>query len=196
MKFILVTKNVTNVIFTIAAIAAIAFCFQIWQGILANLSAPVFRPIHVSWVLALVFLVYPLFSDRKPFAIYLLGRIIDLVCGAHVLGITQIALFDYDDISFCWTVCSRLIRLRNCSHSAVTRSNTKNGRFGDGVHRGVVSGVRHIGDVLPDNIASKGFSVEEIIRFHIYSTNGVYGAPLAIAAGVVFMFVLFGAFYK
>ncbi|MCZ4259218.1 hypothetical protein O4H53_27095, partial [Sulfitobacter sp. G21635-S1] len=76
-------QKITNVIVTIAAIAAIALSvFQIWQGILANLSAPVFRPIHVSWVLALVFLVYPLFSDRKPFAIYLLGRIIDLACVA------------------------------------------------------------------------------------------------------------------
>ncbi|GAK82848.1 TRAP-type uncharacterized transport system fused permease component [Vibrio ponticus] len=35
-----------------------------------------------------------------------------------------------------------------------------------------------------------------MIRFHIFSTNGVYGAPLGIAAGVVFTFVLFGAFLQ
>lgn len=192
-------QKITNVIVTIAAIAAIALSvFQIWQGILANLSAPVFRPIHVSWVLALVFLVYPLFSDRKPFAIYLLGRIIDLACVALTCwASTQIALFDYDDISFLLDGLQSLDQAAGIVLILLLLEATRRTVGLVMVFIAVLFLVYAIfGDVLPDNIASKGFSVEEIIRFHIYSTNGVYGAPLAIAAGVVFMFVLFGAFLQ
>lgn len=192
-------QKITNVIVTIAAIAAIALSvFQIWQGILANLSAPVFRPIHVSWVLALVFLVYPLFSDRKPFAIYLLGRIIDLACVALTCwASTQIALFDYDDISFLLDGLQSLDQAAGIVLILLLLEATRRTVGLVMVLIAVLFLVYAIfGDVLPDNIASQGFSVEEIIRFHIYSTNGVYGAPLAIAAGVVFMFVLFGAFLQ
>lgn len=192
-------QKITNVIVTIAAIAAIALSvFQICQGILANLSAPVFRPIHVSWVLALVFLVYPLFSDRKPFAIYLLGRIIDLACVALTCwASTQIALFDYDDISFLLDGLQSLDQAAGIVLILLLLEATRRTVGLVMVFIAVLFLVYAIfGDVLPDNIASKGFSVEEIIRFHIYSTNGVYGAPLAIAAGVVFMFVLFGAFLQ
>lgn len=192
-------QKITNVIVTIAAIAAIALSvFQIWQGILANLSAPVFRPIHVSWVLALVFLVYPLFSDRKPFAIYLLGRILDLLCVALTCwASTQIALFDYDDISFLLDGLQSLDQAAGIVLILLLLEATRRTVGLVMVLIAVLFLVYAIfGDVLPDNIASKGFSVEEIIRFHIYSTNGVYGAPLAIAAGVVFMFVLFGAFLQ
>ncbi|MBD0787374.1 TRAP transporter fused permease subunit [Vibrio sp. Y2-5] len=192
-------QKITNVIVTIAAIAAIALSvFQIWQGILANLSAPVFRPIHVSWVLALVFLVYPLFSDRKPFAIYLLGRIIDLVCVVVTCwASTQVALFDYDDISF---LLDGLQSLDQAAGIVLILLLLEATRRTVGLVMVLIAVLFLVyamfGNVLPDNIASKGFSVEEIIRFHIYSTNGVYGAPLAIAAGVVFMFVLFGAFLQ
>lgn len=192
-------QKITNVIVTIAAIAAIALSvFQIWQGILANLSAPVFRPIHVSWVLALVFLVYPLFSDRKPFAIYLLGRILDLLCVALTCwASTQIALFDYDDISF---LLDGLQSLDQAAGIVLILLLLEATRRTVGLVMVLIAVLFLVyamfGDVLPDNVASKGFSVEEIIRFHIYSTNGVYGAPLAIAAGVVFMFVLFGAFLQ
>ena len=192
-------QKITNVIVTIAAIAAIALSvFQIWQGILANLSAPVFRPIHVSWVLALVFLVYPLFSDRKSFAIYLLGRILDILCVALTCwASTQIALFDYDDISFLLDGLQSLDQAAGIVLILLLLEATRRTVGLVMVFIAVLFLVYAIfGDVLPDNIASKGFSVEEIIRFHIYSTNGVYGAPLAIAAGVVFMFVLFGAFLQ
>lgn len=50
----------------IAAFVAIVFSiFQLWQSISAHLSAPVFLPIHLSWVLVLVFLAYPLCRNKE-----------------------------------------------------------------------------------------------------------------------------------
>ena len=52
------------------------------------------------------------------------------------------------------------------------------------------------GNVLPDILATKGFSFERIVRFQVFTGAGLFGAPLGIAAGAVFSFVLFGAFLQ
>ena len=52
------------------------------------------------------------------------------------------------------------------------------------------------GNYLPDVLASRGFSFERIVRFQIFTGAGVFGAPIGIAAGAVFTFVLFGAFLQ
>lgn len=192
-------QKITDVILSIAAVAAIALSvFQVWQGVVATLSAPVFRPIHVSWVLAIAFLVYPTFKTRSSFPLYLTGRIIDfilvaLTCWASVI----IARFDYDDISF---LLDGLGSVEQTAGVVLIVMLLEATRRTVGLVMVVIAAVflayAMFGNVLPDNIASKGFSAEEIVRFHIYSTNGVYGAPLAIAAGVVFIFVLFGAFLQ
>ena len=52
------------------------------------------------------------------------------------------------------------------------------------------------GNLLPDVVANRGFSFERIVRFQVFSGAGLFGTPLGIAAGTVFMFVLFGAFLE
>ena len=52
------------------------------------------------------------------------------------------------------------------------------------------------GNVLPDVLATKGFSFERIVRFQVFTGAGLFGAPLGIAAGAVYSFVLFGAFLQ
>ncbi|MEM7077456.1 MAG: TRAP transporter fused permease subunit [Pseudomonadota bacterium] len=52
------------------------------------------------------------------------------------------------------------------------------------------------GNLLPDVIATRGFSFERIVRFQVFTQAGLYGAPIGIAAGAVFSFVLFGAFLQ
>ena len=52
------------------------------------------------------------------------------------------------------------------------------------------------GNFLPDLVANRGFTFERIVRFQVFSGAGIFGTPLGIAAGTVFMFVLFGAFLE
>ncbi len=51
------------------------------------------------------------------------------------------------------------------------------------------------GNLLPDALANRGFSLERIVRFQVYSDSGLFGI-LGIAVGTVFIFVLFGAFLE
>ncbi|WP_417877933.1 TRAP transporter permease [Vibrio sp.] len=190
---------VTERLIAVAAIFAVSLsAFQIWQGITASLAAPTFRPIHISWVLVLVFLVKPTFSLNRTTLVYLLGRMIDLCCMVLTIWATwRISVFDYDDMSFLMDGLQLTDTFAGVVVIAMLLEATRR-------TVGVVMSWLAIvfilyamfGSHLPDAIASKSFSIEEMIRFHIFSTNGVYGAPLGIAAGVVFTFVLFGAFLQ
>ncbi|MZI92082.1 TRAP transporter fused permease subunit [Vibrio sp. CAIM 722] len=192
-------RKTTELVMVIAAIAAVAFSiFQLWQSISAHLAAPVFRPVHLSWVLVLVFLTHPLFRPQKNVMVYLSGRAIDLALIVITCWATlRIAEFDYDDISF---LLDGLQPLDQCAGVVMLVALMEATRRTVGWVMVFIAvlflGYALFGDALPATVASKGFSLEEIIRFHIFSTNGVYGAPLAIAAGVVFIFVLFGAFLQ
>lgn len=183
----------------IAAVAAIALSvFQIWQGVTAEISAPVFRPIHLSWVIVLVFLTQPLFAAKPESWGFKLGRLFDSFFAVAVIWATwRIARFDYDDITFLLEGIGDLDKLAGCITIVLLLEAT---RRTVGMVMVAIAALflayAMFGNYLPTQIASSGFPLEDIIRFHIFSTNGVYGAPLAIAAGVVFIFVLFGAFLQ
>ncbi|KHT62977.1 transporter [Photobacterium gaetbulicola] len=189
--------RVTERLMQLATVAAIALSvFQIWQGITANLSAPVFRPVHLCWILALVFLVRPLAKEDSRF--YLPARLVDLAMVLATLWAAQhIVRFDYDDIGF---LLDGLGADDVLAGSILIATLLEATRRTVGMVMVVIAAIflayAMFGDILPASVASKGFALDEIIRFHIYSTNGVFGAPLAIAAGVVFIFVLFGAFLQ
>ncbi len=193
-------EKLTNLItWTVSFVAVALTVFQIWQGITADMSATVFRPTHLSWVLVLIFLAFPLVHPhRHSTAIYFTARTIDIALVlATCWAANQVIHFDYDDIGFLLDGLQDKDLYAGLILMVVLLEAT---RRSVGMIMVAVALIFIIyalfGDVLPDSVASKGFSVEEMIRFHIYSTNGVFGAPLAIAAGVVFIFVLFGAFLQ
>lgn len=182
----------------ISLIAILLSVFQIWQGITADLSATSFRPAHLSWVLVLVFLVYPLIKNESSPRFYPFARGIDLVLVCLVIWSGwHIISFDYDDMSFLFDGLNIQDRVAGGLLILLLLEATR--RTVGLVMTGIAIfflAYAMFGDLLPSVVASKSFSLEEIIRFHIFSTNGVFGAPLAIAAGVVFIFVLFGAFLQ
>jgi len=192
-------KWISDKIVLIAALAAISLSiFQIWQGITADLAATIFRPIHLSWVLILVFFTLPLIKSQRSTGLYLIGRVIDFIFIAAIAWASyHIVAFDYDDISF---LLDGLTTLDQISGLIILVLLLEATRRTVGLVMVFIAALFLVyaifGNYLPGSVASKGFAIEEIIRFHIYSTNGVYGAPLAIAAGVVFIFVLFGAFLQ
>ncbi|WED22858.1 TRAP transporter permease [Vibrio sp. JC009] len=193
-------QKLADLLSMIAGICAVCLTiFQIWQGITAELSATVFRPAHLCWVLVLIFLSYPLVKPNKASAaLYFAARFTDvLLIAATCWAAKQIITFDYDDITFLLDGLNSTDQLAGLLILGLLLEATRRAVGGIMVLvAALFLAYALFGNVLPDSFASKGFSVEEMVRFHIFSTNGVYGAPLAIAAGVVFIFVLFGAFLQ
>ena len=177
--------------------------FQIWQPlagffppgalpfetVLGLQPATYFRPTHLAWVLCLGYLLYPL-PGR--------WRIADGVTVVAVLWAAYRVLeFDYQGLTH---LLHGLALPDLIAGLVMIVATLEMARRSVGPVMTIV-GVVFItycafGYVLPDAVATRGFSVERIVRFQVFTNAGLFGAPIGIAAGAVFSFVLFGAFLQ
>lgn len=171
--------------------------FQLWQGFTAGLAATYMRPLFLSWVLLLIFIHYPLCKNAQS-ARYIPGRLLDLICCLAVLYVGyQIISFDYNSITHMLYGLSTKYLLVGIIMIVLSLEATRRSVGSFMTLIGVVFILYCLfGNFLPDAIANRGFSLERIIRFQIYTTSGIFGSPLGIAAGVVFIYILFGAFLE
>ncbi len=183
--------------YVILAIAVALSSFQIWQGITSTISATYFRPVHLCWVLVLIFLHYPLISNRYNKG-YMLGRVTDLLlCGLTVFAGYRMLIFDYNDIDHLLYGLGNVDLAAGCALLLLLLEGC---RRTVGWVMVMIAGLflaySAFGDMLPGALATKAYSLQELIQFQIFSANGVFGSALGIAATTVFIFVLFGAFLE
>lgn len=183
--------------YLILGIAVSLSVFQIWQGISSTISATYFRPIHLCWVLVLIFLDYPLIRNQNS-PLYLPGRLVDLIfCGLTLFSAYRMFIFDYNDINHIFyglqmpdmvAGVSLLILLMEACRRTIGMVM---------VFIAVLFlAYSAFGDMLPSELAIKAYSLQDIIQFQVFSANGIFGSALGIAATTVFIFVLFGAFLE
>ena len=188
------------------AVAVSLSLFQVWQplvgffslgslpfeNVLGQQPATYFRPIHLAWILVLGYMVYPMAKDSSP------ARLFDLLAIVLVLWSSgRILRFDYQSIEHL------LNGLQSADFAAglvIIIATLEMARRSVGPVMMWVGLVfllyAAFGNLLPDVLATKGFTFERIVRFQVFTGAGLFGAPLGIAAGAVFSFVLFGAFLQ
>ncbi len=190
-------KTVNVFGYLILGIAVALSMFQIWQGISSTISATYFRPIHLCWVLILIFLHYPLITNRKNH-LYLVGRVIDLaLCGLIVFAAYRMLIFDYNDINHLFYGLQLPDMIAGCSLILLLMEGCRRTVGWVMVLIAVLFlSYSAFGDLLPSGFAIKSYSLQELIQFQIFSANGIFGSALGIAATTVFIFVLFGAFLE
>ena len=190
----------------VTAVAALLSVFQLWQPvagfvppgvlpletILGMQPAVYFRPVHLCWILCLGFWVYPL-RVRGAALPWL-----DVLTTVLVLWATwRIVQFDYAAIDH---LLNGLVAADFLAGVIIVSATLELARRSVGPVMGIIGLVfvlyAAFGNVLPDVLATRGFSFERIVRFQVFTGAGLYGAPIGIAAGAVFSFVLFGAFLQ
>lgn len=183
--------------YLILGIAVALSVFQIWQGISSTISATYFRPIHLCWVLILIFLHYPLITNRKSH-LYLVGRVIDLaLCSLIVFAAYRMSIFDYNDINHLFYGLQLPDMIAGCALLLLLMEGCRRTVGWVMVLIAVLFlSYSAFGDLLPSGFAIKSYSLQELIQFQIFSANGIFGSALGIAATTVFIFVLFGAFLE
>ncbi len=178
-------------------LAAALSVFQLWQSVTGTIGATFARPIHLTWVMVLIFLYRPIIRDKTS-KWYARGRLADFLTALiAVYAGYVIVSFDYRAIDhilygltthdFVFGIVFVLLLLE------ATRRSVGWVMVAMGVTFILYNGY---GNLLPDLLANRGFTFERIVRFQVFSGAGIFGAPLGIAAGTVFIFVLFGAFLE
>jgi TRAP transporter 4TM/12TM fusion protein len=191
-------EKLVNVMGYLTLVVAVALSvFQIWQGVSSTISATYFRPIHLCWVLVLIFLHYPLIANREN-KFFVAGKLIDVIlCGVVVFAGYRLWIFDYNDINHLFYGLQFADMFAGCTLLALLLEGCR--RTVGWVMVFIAAlflAYSALGDMLPSGFAIKAYSLQELIQFQIYSANGVFGSALGIAATTVFIFVLFGAFLE
>ncbi len=179
--------------------------FQLWQPIvgffppgsipfetvLGLQPATYFRPTHLGWILCLGFLVYPL-RDGKPWKLFD-WAVIALVAWATY----RVLIFDYRSLDHLLEGLRPSDFTAGCILVIATLELARRSVGWVMMAVGLVFlTYGAFGNVLPDVLATRGFSFERIVRFQVFTQAGLFGTPIGIAAGAVFSFVLFGAFLQ
>ncbi len=179
-------------------IAVLLSLYQLWQPLAGFIPAALlpfwlevpgatyFRPTHLGWILALGFLIYPRV------------RVLDYVCSALAIVATVVVLiFDYRGIDHLLGGLSLIDFLAGATLIVLALELSRRAVGPVMMIIGLLFvGYAAFGNLLPDALATRGFSFERIVRFQVFTGAGMFGAPLGIAAGAVFTFVLFGAFLE
>ncbi len=174
-------------------ISAIALCWSLFQLyiVIEPTNSTISRSIHLSFALLLAFMVYPMM--RKPFflkKIRWFGYTFALIgmCSAG-----YIALFfedlakrpgDYTQIDIVVALIGIVILLEA-------------GRRVLGIALSIIAIVfiayDMLGPYMPEMIIHKGASFNKLAGHMFLTTEGIFGVPLGVSTGFVFLFVLFGS---
>ncbi len=178
----------------IVAALAIAFSvFQLYTAIFGVLDAMVQRSIHLSFGLALIYLLYPTskkwsHSKLNPFDAFL------AVCGALaplyiVLNYQKLVLRagTATPVDIVFGVIGILLVLEAARRVV-------------GVPMVVIALVFIVyafaGPYIPGKLAHRGANFETLIQHLYFTTEGVFGIPLGVSSTFIFLFILFGAFLE
>ncbi len=199
------TPSLTKWVLIIAGILAIALSlFQLYTAGIKNLGAYYQRGVHLALMLALVFLLFPAFGkDRKR---GILGWAIDLTFIAasifpawHMLSDLQgfarrVGFANQTDIIAGAILTIVLLEAsRRVIGVTITVIGVISIVYAMAGSRGSLP---WLGDFLPGILEHRGYRIDRIVSQLYMGLEGIFGIPLGVAATVVFIFVLFGAFLE
>lgn len=177
-----------------AALFAVALVFSVFQIATAAfplISTQVLRAVHVGFLLLVVYLSYSFAGHRRPWQPL-----------AWLLGLAGMATAAYQ-----WYFEGDLIQ----RSGELTTSDLIVGLLLIGL---VFEAARRVmgialpiicalflaygllGQYLPDELAHRGYGLDQIVNQLAFGTEGLYGTPTYVSATYIYLFILFGAFLE
>jgi TRAP transporter 4TM/12TM fusion protein len=187
-------------IFVIALAMAL---FHMYTAGVRQLPGVQQRTIHLSFTLALIFLLFPfkakndeagevkVADEHRPITI------IDISFLMFTFFIGIYVFVEYENLSFRTGIPNFLDSF--CSFLAILLVLEATRRvIGWAIVIICFVGFVYLtfGTHLPSYLAHTGFTFEQVINFIFFSTDGILGPALAVSATVIVVFIIFGAFLE
>src|SRR3990172_463694 len=170
--------------------------YHLYVGASGPPEALVFRCIHLSFAVTLIFLWYP-FGARSPQA---RPAILDWACVLLSLASIGYLFVRYDYVMTRLAYVTPLERWDLLLGIVLTVLALEAARRTIGpalpIPALVFLGYALLGPYLPPPLRHRGFSLGLTIDQLYLTTDGIFGIPLAVSATYVILFVLFGAFLE
>jgi len=192
------------VMLLIAVVGIALSLFQLYAAGVEPLGLFYQRPIHLGFILVLVFLLYPIWGVERSRGV--IGWLIDgglIAAGALSGGYISWNINEIVMRAGFWTETDILmgiiatVTVLEASRRAIGLVMTLIGIaaiiYALAGSRGALP---ELGAWLPGILEHRGNSVDRLVGQLYLGQEGIFGLPLGVAATYIFMFVLFGAFLE
>lgn len=185
-------RRLTGLISRVVAAIAIAFSvFQLYTANFGVLDAQLQRAVHLSFALALVYLLYPTRRSWPRHRLHWIDAVFAVLAASTPLYIVHF----YDQL---------VMRA-----GAITTEDVVVGSLGvlfvlEAARRAVGWPIVIVaslfltfaftGPLLPDTFAHQGVDLEHLVGHLYFTTEGIFGIPLGVSSTFIFLFILFGAY--
>ncbi|MCX7781435.1 MAG: TRAP transporter permease [Negativicutes bacterium] len=175
----------------IAAIAILTSLFHLYTAGFGVLEAIKQRSIHLTFILVLVFFLYP--ASRKSPRNSITA--IDLCLSALAIYVGVYLFTQYDDLANRGGVTTSLDIYTGALLCLLVLEAA---RRATGKELPIMAllfiGYALFGNYIPGEFGHRGYSLERIIDHMFLTTEGIYGVALGVSSTYIFLFILFGAF--
>jgi TRAP transporter 4TM/12TM fusion protein len=183
---------------SLQVVTAVALAFSAYQLTVAAfhpLSSLVTRSLHVGFLLAITFLIYPAFKGS-------VDKLSRISIGDGILAVVAFALGTYH-----WIFEAELIQRSGDPSTADLVVGTalvvlvfEAARRLLGLALPIVCGsflaYGMFGEYLPGVLEHRGYGFDQIVNQLALGTEGLFGIPTLVSATYIFLFILFGSFLE
>ncbi|MDP1652721.1 MAG: TRAP transporter permease [Rhodocyclaceae bacterium] len=177
-------------------LSALALSFSVYQLMVAAFhpfSSLVTRALHVGFLLALTFIIYPAFKR---------GKLTRVSAGDWLLAVAAFTLPTYQ-----WFFEGDLIQRAGDPTTLDLWVGTimvllvfEAARRILGLALPIICGLFLLyglfGQYLPGDLAHRGYAFSQIVDQLGFGTEGIFGIPILVSATFIFLFILFGTFLE
>ena len=159
------------------------------------------RTIHLSFALALIFLMFPFKSkedatqEEKVADEFRSLGVLDIVLVLLSFFLGVYVFIEWEALSFRTGMPNLLDDLCAVVGLLLVLEATRR-VIGWSIVIMALIGFAYLafGTYLPSYVAHTGFTFEQVINFMFFSTEGILGLPLGVSSTVIIVFIIFGAF--
>ena len=177
----------------ITAIAITFSCFQLYTALFGVLDAMIQRSVHLSFGMALIYLLYPTrkkWSRTKLHPLDLVLAIIGSMAPIYIIANYQQLVLragTATTLDMAIGVIGILLVLeaaRRCVGVPIV------------IIASAFIAYAFLGPYIPGRLAHRGVGVADLVQHLYFTTEGVFGIPLGVSSTFIFLFILFGAYLE
>ena len=187
-------RSLAGILGKLIAALAIAFSvFQVYTAAFGVLDAMIQRAIHLSFGMALIYLLYPTRKKWPRNRLHPLDAILAVVGAAAPLYIVTL----YQQLVLRAGTTTTLDMVIGVIGILVVLEAA---RRVVGVPIVVIAALfiayAFGGPYIPGRLAHRGADLSTLVRHLFFTTEGIFGIPLGVSSTFIFLFILFGAYLE
>ena len=178
----------------LVGLLAVSFSlFQLYTAIFGSLDAHLQRAVHLSFAMALVFLLFPSRKGWSREHLHWIDVILAVIASMMPL---YIVVFYPELVLRAGLMTTNDMIIGTIGVLMVIEAARRVVGWPIVTIAGLFLVYAFVGPEIPGTFAHRGVSPEMLVQHLYFTTEGIFGIPLGVSATFIFLFILFGAYLE